>query len=40
MLELVRKKIYGAKHIVIDLSNVKQVDNCGGEFYILKDEFK
>ncbi len=41
MLELVRfKKILEAKYIIIDLSNVKYIDDCGGEFYILRKEFK
>ena len=41
MLELVRKKtIVGSKYIIIDLSEVKSVQDCGGEFYILREEYR
>ena len=41
MLELVRNKnVLGSHYIIIDLSNVETVDDCGLEFYFLRDEYK
>jgi hypothetical protein len=40
ILQLIRNNaIPGAKYIVIDLSRVKHIDDCGGEFYFIKEEF-
>jgi len=41
ILQLIHNNaISGAKYIILDLSRVKHIDDCGGEFYFIKEEFQ